>query len=873
MSFQYPRAPRTSLALLSLSSLLVAVPACTPSVAPAPAKSTAVEQAPARRALAITVDASKALRTVNKRRFLGSNIAVWHQPSTFENPAVRKLFADAGMGLLRLPGGSASDQYFWNGNGVRRGKVIDKSKYNQKDHAWRIDYSDWAPGFFGFFGFPKDLAKTPIQEWQGNCTVKDELEFAKAVGVETLITVNAGTGRPRDAAEWVKWANQKMKYGVKFWEVGNELGGSWESGTLRPDGKNMDGAMYGGIYEAFAKEIKAADPNALVGSQGGVDFIRGALEHKDAPVDFVTYHDYFNADNNPEAMFKVLDKIRPAISEVRDAVKALRPGQPILVGMTEFNCKLFEDENTADTNSGLWLLAALGEMMYGGLDFATGWDAFTQKKQQGGGHGFIIEEGAVPKAQYWTYHILNHYFADTILDIRSPDSPVRSYASKDASGNVFVLNVNTSQTEAFDASLSVQGAATGPLADCVRFSAEEYAWDPLNFAPIWNNGPTPMTVRVAGAPVLLPAASAVACRLTPAAKQPAKLAVQGATSTVLAAGGKTTVHVVAIDALGKPAVGTDVQATAPAGFAVEPLTAKTGPDGLAKFALTAPKAAGQAQLAFAANGFSAATQPLQTVEPTLVVNGPTKVPAGETAAFTAAARYKDGAQYKLVQTFSGEGSLVVAGMKGEKVQFVDGLANLAISSNAATTKSFKLTAAGLSSGADVTFFDRVTKELVGFRFDDAKSLEHASGKAKYKINENVRPNQGVLELPIDGCSGYAQDLIILDKLNEIPGIDRANIRGLKIDVMAADNVQTGSKYSELLFVLQGELNWWMPLDKIEIAKLPKNEWKTITLPITKAEWQKAMRAFVKMDVVVNSGDTQKGTLYFDNLTFIMETPK
>jgi hypothetical protein len=204
---------------------------------------------------------------------------------------------------------------------------------------------------------------------------------------------------------------------------------------------------------------------------------------------------------------------------------------------------------------------------------------------------------------------------------------------------------------------------------------------------------------------------------------------------------------------------------------------------------------------------------------------------------------------------------------------VDGLANLSLSSPAAATKSLKLLAAGRSGAADITFFDRVAKELLAFRFDDAKSLEHASGKAKYKINENIRPNQGVLELPIDGCSGYAQDLVILDKLNDIPGLDRANIRALKIDVMAGENLQPGTKYSELLLVLQGELNWWMPLDKIELAKLPKNEWKTITLPITKPEWQKAMRAFVKMDFVVNAGETQKGTIYLDNLTFVMDIPK
>lgn len=83
---------------------------------------------------------------------------------------------------------------------------------------------------------------------------------------------------------------------------------------------------------------------------------------------------------------------------MKRAIQELRPKSDIKIGITEYNCKLFEDEETADVLSGLWTIAAVGEMLYGGLDFATQWDTFTQK---GGGHGFMLEDGAVPKAEYW----------------------------------------------------------------------------------------------------------------------------------------------------------------------------------------------------------------------------------------------------------------------------------------------------------------------------------------------------------------------------------------------------------------------------------------------------------------------------------------
>ena len=256
---------------------------------------------------------------------------------------------------------------------------------------------------------------------------------------------------------------------MKFWEVGNELGGSWEAGTVRADGKTMDSAIYGAIYRDFSKAIKAADPKALVGSQGGVEFIKGALAHKDAPVDFVTYHDYFSSDAiSPVALFQTLDKIKPAIKEVRDAVQKLRPGKNILIGMTEFNAQLFEGAQTSDVNSGLWLTAALLEMMYGGLDFATQWDSFTQKPDKGGGHGFMVEQGALPKAEYWTYVILNRYLGDKLLKIEVTSKDVRGYASRDETGAIYAIAVNTSQKDGYDLDFRIAGVEVAPIADCSR---------------------------------------------------------------------------------------------------------------------------------------------------------------------------------------------------------------------------------------------------------------------------------------------------------------------------------------------------------------------------------------------------------------------
>ena len=885
------KVPCTIPVLICFGTLGV-MPAClrppeqTPATAPIPAAPIASAQAPvlspfrifgATQAaeqpstLTVTVDAGKTLRTVNKRNFLGTNIAIWNAAATYLDTEVRQQFSDAGIGLIRLPGGSASDQYFWNGHGVRKGNVVDRGKY--KDGQWTIDYSQWEPGFMGFFGFPKDAMKGELNSWQGNSNVKEQLDFVKALGADTLVTVNAGTGTPKDAAQWVKWANQTMKYGVKYWEVGNELGGGWEAGTLRADGKTMDGPMYGDIYRSFAKAIKAADPKVLVGSQGGIDFIKGALGHPDAPIDFVTYHDYFSSEaSSPEAMFKTLDKIKPAIQEVKDVVRKLRPQKDVLVGMTEFNSQLFESAQTSDLNSGLWLAAALVEMMAGGLDFATQWDSFTQKKDKGGGHGFMIESGAVPKAEYWTYVILNRYFGDRLLEVDGKNPLVRSYASKDASGNLYVLAVNISQSAGFAVDIQVKGAAVAPVAECARFSEREYAWDPVAFATPWNSGPRFLMARVNGGKLELPRASLLACRLALASRV-ARIDVLGQSSLTFAPGSRTQVEVLASDVEGRARPQVAVTAQVPTGYAVEPAQVKTAQDGLARFTVTAPASIGEGRLRFIADGSPAVELKLSTVDAELVLSGPSKMELGGTASMIGAARYRIGSHYALVDTFNAPATVEAPGISPLEIAFQGGLAFFSMASmKAISGHPVQIRAANLSSKTDITFFEQMTKEKISFRFDDDQSLKHVAGKLPFHINPNVRPNEGVLEIQLKGAEGWTQDVVDLEKLNELPDLDRANITAISFDLGVDEAFDAGGKYADIVVVLQSEANYWMPLDKFDLRSLPKGQFKRVTLPI-KPEFQKAMKAFFKIVTVVNSGAKLNGAVYIDNLGFVVKSEK
>ena len=812
------------------------------------------------------------MRNFDKRLLLGTNIAIWHHPETFNDPRVKAYFEQASIGLVRMPGGSTSDQYFWNGNGVRSGNTVDRTKY--KAHRWAIDYSDWKPGFSGFWGFPKDTKTAKLETWHGHANVKDQHEFIRRVGAQALVTVNAGTGTPKDAAEWVRWARQ-MDYDVRYWEVGNELGGDWESGTVRPDGKRMDGKMYGEIYAQFAAAMKAVDADAKVGSQGGVDFIEGALSHHEVPVDFVTFHDYYNAEGNTiAARFKTLERIRKQISDIRQAIEKHRPGADIPIGITEYNCKLFEDEGTSDVFSGLWTVAAVGEMLYGGLDFATQWDAFTQKRDNGGGHGFMIEMGVVPKAEYWALHLLSQFLGSELLAVEDSSDDLRTYASRDPSGALFLVAVNTSQDAAYTASVDLGGANVAPVATGMRFSYHEYAWDPDLFAPLYNNGPTRFRVGNAGTPrIELPPFSATAMRFEPASSSPA-LVVEGPEDIFVAAGHRAELVVEAFDTKGQPASGVELRVALEGLPGVEGTTVapRTDDTGRARIGVSASGQAHQGYLLVSAPGYVSQKHSLQVLSSALLIHGPKKLPTRQEASFLVASRYRDQAgQYRLQNAFSVDGTFGIAGREEQPLRFEGGLARFVLGVPKAGEYTVKVTAGELSAEAQVAFFDTERKNTTVLTFDGQQLPHSLEGKGPYQTNHGISANQGVLELVVDGITGWTQDRLAIGELDKVSGLDRENIVALAVDILRPRDLDLG-QWASLIFVLQSHDNYWMPLPEVKLQELTPGEWKHVELELSDQQ-RSSMKAFFKVITAVNSGTKLKGSLYFDNLGFVVRTER
>jgi alpha-L-arabinofuranosidase len=80
----------------------------------------------------------------------------------------------------------------------------------------------------------------------------------RAINAQAFISVNYGTGTAQEAADWVRYSNITKGYGFKFWEIGNENYGSWETDAhARPH----DPFSYATLSRDYINAMKAVDPD------------------------------------------------------------------------------------------------------------------------------------------------------------------------------------------------------------------------------------------------------------------------------------------------------------------------------------------------------------------------------------------------------------------------------------------------------------------------------------------------------------------------------------------------------------------------------------------------------------------------------------
>jgi len=158
----------------------------------------------------VTVTPAQSLATV-------PGTAIGINASTYDGSLldgqVPGLLRGAGISVVRLPGGSESDQYDWKTNTDVIGNYTEA-----------VDFDQF-------------------------------MSVIHQAGAQAMVTVDYGTGTtigqqdgsgetgPQIAADWVRYANVEHHYGIRYWEIGNEVYGNGTYGAdWEPDNHCASGS-------------------------------------------------------------------------------------------------------------------------------------------------------------------------------------------------------------------------------------------------------------------------------------------------------------------------------------------------------------------------------------------------------------------------------------------------------------------------------------------------------------------------------------------------------------------------------------------------------------------------------------------------------
>lgn len=207
---------------------------------------------------------------------------------------------EMGTGSLRYPGGAKSDVTFWSAppyagphpNLARRGPqewpANDARVYDPEKGVYVANPLD----FDEFMALCRATSAEPILVVAHDAAYRPATPGGVIPGREDLLAA---------AVAWVRYANLEKKYGVKYFEIGNESYLDTYDGGCRAEDYARDLALY-------SRAMKAVDPSIKIGANGPVmrDAV-GAYDEKAgsfAPwwktvfeiagndIDFISVHEY-----------------------------------------------------------------------------------------------------------------------------------------------------------------------------------------------------------------------------------------------------------------------------------------------------------------------------------------------------------------------------------------------------------------------------------------------------------------------------------------------------------------------------------------------------------------------------------------------------
>ncbi len=413
----------------------------------------------------VTVDRSSIITKVPLSVF-GNNSNTWMTQMVTE-PALMEHITNIHPHIIRFPGGSISDIFFWN---AQPGAA-------PADAPAQLVKADGSLADAGYW-FGKNTAGWTL-------SVDNYYNMLQQTGNKGIITINYGYARygtsadpvataAHLAADWVRYDNGRTKY----WEIGNENYGDWEAGYRINTANNQDGQpeylsgqLYGQHFRVFADSMKKAAleigatiyigavmaeaPAQSWETSTRRNWNTGMLGQASAKSDYYVVHNYYTpyaTNSNPtDILGSAVTETTRMMGFVKETLQAngatVKP-----VALDEWNIFAVGSRQMSSHVNGMHAVLLLGDLLNNKYGMAARWN-LANGWENGNDHAtFNIgdEPDGVPKwyprpAFYHMYYF-QKMLGDRAVTATSTTSDVQSFASSFSSGEVGVTLVNKSTT-------------------------------------------------------------------------------------------------------------------------------------------------------------------------------------------------------------------------------------------------------------------------------------------------------------------------------------------------------------------------------------------------------------------------------------------
>ncbi len=403
----------------------------------------------------ITVDAANVITRVSPYIY-GHNAAAWGGKLDLSPLAVTTI-KNLNPHVIRWPGGSMSNEYFWKATNKATSPQDVPPGYPYADLLYGSNGSSWTMSVNNFYSL---LSKT-------NATGSISVNYSYArIGTSDDPVLTAA----RYAADWVRYDNGR----TRFWEIGNENMGSWERGyeidtQYNKDGqpKTISGDLYGRHCKVFIEEMRKAAREVGSDIKIGVvamdshvtyntvmmNWNRQMMPHVAGLADFFIVHSYYTPYDENSSAATILNS--PATTKnlakyINDGMITYGKHDPLPLALTEWNIFATGSGQGVSYINGMQGAMVLGEMITHSFGQGNRWD-FVNGFDNGNSHGLLADGEPesenipryTPRAPYFYLYYFQKYFGDQMVNSTvSGSTAVVSYASKFYSGHSGIVLFN-----------------------------------------------------------------------------------------------------------------------------------------------------------------------------------------------------------------------------------------------------------------------------------------------------------------------------------------------------------------------------------------------------------------------------------------------